>query len=77
MNQSIISQRYINKRRVARRLDGDIHPSMMTNFNNLSMSRPKLQWVSDQVGNIPVLKESVKYLIPPFVLLFLKVLLYE
>ena len=42
MNQSIISQRYINKRRVARRLDGDIHPSMMTNFNNLSMSRPEL-----------------------------------
>lgn len=42
MNQSITSQRYINKRRVARRVDDEVHPSMMTNYNNLAMSRPEL-----------------------------------
>tara|TARA_R110001606_G_scaffold388507_1_gene553861 strand:- start:885 stop:1154 length:270 start_codon:yes stop_codon:yes gene_type:complete len=42
MEQGFISQRFINRRRTARRLDDDINPAMMTNYNNRSLSDTEL-----------------------------------
>ena len=42
MEQGFISQRFINQRRTARRIDDDINPAMMTNYKNDTMVRTDL-----------------------------------
>ena len=42
MEQGFISQRFLNQRRTARRIDDDINPAMMTNYKNDTMVRTDL-----------------------------------